>query len=282
VPADGGYINSPAAFLTELDRNLVQFSPIRSVARVSTVSVGEVILPKRTAGPTAHWVGETAGRSSAQPTYAQQPFSVKEAACYVDVSNRLIEDAAFDIEAELAFDLGEEFGRLESAAFWNGAGGDEPTGLMSAGIQSVHSANSDAISAEDIIDLFHALPGAYAANATWAMNRTTIGAVRKLKASDGHFLWTDALTAGNPATILGRPVIECPEADDVLGGNSPQTTFPIVFGDWSHFRVFDRVATSILRDPYSIQTSGQVRFHARRRLTGGVSKTEAFRILEVG
>jgi HK97 family phage major capsid protein len=249
---------------------------------VSTVSVGEVILPKRTAGPTAYWVGETAGRTSTQPVYGQQPFSMKEAACYVDVSNRLIEDAAFDIEAELAFDLGEEFGRLESAAFWDGAGGDAPTGLMSAGIPSVHSDGPDAITADDLIDLFHALPAPYAANATWAMNRTTIGAVRKLKASDGHFLWTDALTAGNPPTILGRPVIECPEADDVIGGNSPSTTFPIVIGDWQHFRIFDRVATSILRDPYSVQTTGQVRFHARRRLTGGVSKPEAFRILEVG
>jgi HK97 family phage major capsid protein len=109
------------------------------------------------------------------------------------------------------------------------------------------------------------------------MNRTTIGAIRKLKDSDGRFLWQEPLSAGNPATILGRPVVEFVDMPDVA-----DNAIAAVFGDFrSGFRIFDRVAPSVLRDPFSIATTGQVRFHGRRRVGGAVSKAEAFKFLKV-
>ncbi|MFX5960897.1 phage major capsid protein, partial [Acinetobacter baumannii] len=79
------------------------------------------------------------------------------------------------------------------------------------------------------------------------------------------------------ATILGRPVIEMPDLPDVAAG-----AFPIVFGDFKQgYRVFDRLSLSILRDPYTQQTNGLVRFHARRRVAGSVAKAEAFRKLKI-
>jgi HK97 family phage major capsid protein len=64
-----------------------------------------------------------------------------------------------------------------------------------------------------------------------------------------------------------------PDLADVSGSAEP-----IVFGDFSMgYRIFDRLQLSVLRDPYSVQTTGQVRFHARRRVGGAVVKSEAFR-----
>ncbi|WP_126978541.1 phage major capsid protein [Frigidibacter oleivorans] len=271
----GGYL-APEQFVAELQRNLVLFSPIRAAARVATASSGEILLPKRTGTLTAAWTGETAASTGTEPTYGQQKIVVHELRCHVDVSNRLLEDAAFDIESELAYDLAEEFGRAEGAAFINGLGdaSNQPKGLLTETVDGVTTAGAS-ITGDELIDLYHALPGAYAARAVWAMNRTTIGAIRKLKTTAGDYLWREPISEGNPPTILGRPVIEFPDLPD-----ADAEEIPVVFGDFgSGFRIFDRVNLSVLRDPYSQQANGLVRFHARRRVGGGMTKAEAFRFL---
>lgn len=275
----GGYL-APEQFVRELDRNLVLFSPIRTIARVTPAGAGEIILPKRTGTMTASWGGETDPSTATQPAYGQQRINVYELKCYVDVSNTLLEDAAFNLEAELAFDFAEEFGRAEGAAFINGDGIGKPNGLLNtAGITTLETNGAD-LTADDLIDVFHDLPGAYASRAVWGMNRSVIGDVRKLKNASGDYLWQDAISAGNPPTILGRPVVELPDMPDYP--DADEEALPIVFGDFqSAFRIFDRVNLSVLRDPYSVQVNGLVRFHARRRVGGGVTKAEALRLLKI-
>lgn len=273
----GGYL-VPQQFLTELQRNLVLFSPIRNLARVTPSSAPEVLLPKRTGAPSASWIGENDPTPSTSPSYGQQKFETYELACHIDVSNRLLEDAAFNIEAELAFDLAEEFGRAEGAAFVNGDGTGKPSGLLrNTDIEKVTAADTDDLAGDDILDVFHALPSAYAARAVWGMNRSTIAKVRKIKNTTGDYLWQPSLQDGNPGLLLGRPVIELPDMPDPAAG-----VLPIVFGDFgTGFRIFDRVNLSILRDPYSVAVNGLVRFHARRRVGGGVNKSEAFKFLRM-
>jgi predicted phage gp36 major capsid-like protein len=121
----------------------------------------------------------------------------------------------------------------------------------------------------------------YAANGTWIMNRATIGYLRTLKASDGLYLWPSLfapMSAGNPGTLLGRPVVEFPDMPNIGANN-----IAIAFGDFmSGFRIFDRVSLAVLRDPFSQATAGNVRFHARRRVGGQVTKPEALRLLKCG
>lgn len=275
----GGYL-APAQFVAELIRNVVLFSPIRQAARIASTASSSVILPRRTGAMTAGWVGETEDRPETQPTYGQLEFPIHEMACYVDVSNRLLEDAAVNLESELAFDFGEEFGRGEGAAFITGDGVKKPLGLLGTpGIVNVRSGQATALPStpDTFIDLFHALPAPYRADAAWGMNSRTIAGVRKYKASTGEYLWSDSLSADRPQSFLGRPVIEMPDLPDVAAG-----TRPIVFGDFTNFRIFDRVSLSILRNPYVLADKGLVRFHGRRRVGGGVTRTEAFRFLEIG
>jgi HK97 family phage major capsid protein/HK97 family phage prohead protease len=273
-----GYL-APAEFVAEIVKNIVLVSPVRSVARVMTTSAPNVILPRRTATTTAKWVGETETRTETDPAYGALEFPVREMSAYSDISNAMLEDAAFDLSGELASDLAEQFGKSEGAAFVNGTGVKQPFGFMSSpDILSVNSGSGTAITADSLLDLFHALPTFYAANAVWGMNRTTLGAVRKLKDGQGRYL-VDIAGMGNApvTTLLGRPVLELPDMPDVAGG-----AYPVVIGDFkSGYRIFDRLSLAILRDPYSQQTNGLVRFHARRRVAGSVAKAEAFRKLKI-
>jgi HK97 family phage major capsid protein len=285
VSDGGGGPNSgylvPPEFLAELDKNLVLFSPMRSLARILQASTGAVILPKRTAIPTVSWEGETDAEPVTNPVYANQTLSIYEMKAYVDVSNRMLEDSAFSIDGLLAEDLGEAFGQKEGAAFIVGAGSGskQPLGITAATITTSTVAATTGPTTDELIDFYHSLPSPYAANATWLMNRSTIGYVRKLKNEAGEYMWQGPLgplTNGNPGSLLGAPVVEFPDMPNIGAG-----LIPIAFGDWrSGFKIFDRVSLSVLRDPYSQQTAGNVRFHARRRVGGEVTKAEALRLLK--
>lgn len=275
----GGYL-APDQFVTELLRNVVAFSPVRSVARVANTSAGAVLLPKRTGSMTAQWVGETAPRPETTVTFGQNRYEVREIACWVDVSNVMLEDSAFDVASELSFEFAEEFGRAEGAAFVNGDGALKPFGFMQdPTIPVVPTGDAAKITSDSILDIYHALPTAYRANAVWAMNSNTLASVRKIKDAAGGYLLVDAgfNTTSPTATLMGRPVVEMPDMPDPAAN-----TTPIVFGDFGQgYRIFDRVALSVLRDPYSQATNGMTRFHGRRRVAGGVAKSEALRKLKI-
>lgn len=273
----GGYL-APAEFSAEIDKNVVQFSPVRLAARVGQTSAGSVIIPRRTGKPTGYWVGETETRTETGSTYGQAEIPVDEIACYVDVSNKLLEDAAVDINGEVAFDLAEEFGRLEGAAFVGGDGVKKPLGFMSdANVGYTAGGHASGILPEGMIDLFYALAPFYRQRATWMMNGSTLAAIRKITDGQGQYIWQPGLTAGQPETILGRPVVEAVDMPDVAAN-----AYPIVFGDFATaYRIYDRVGMSILRDPYTQATSGLTRFHARKRVGGRIVRTEALRKLKI-
>jgi HK97 family phage major capsid protein/HK97 family phage prohead protease len=274
----GGYL-APPQFVAEVVKGIIEFSPVRQAARVGQTAAGEVLLPKRTGRPTANWSGETEARTGTDPTYGQVEIAIHEATAFVDVSQRLLEDAAVNVEAEVAFDLAEEFGRLEGVALVKGDGVKKPTGfLASADVPTVATgaaATLGANPADTLIGFLYRLPAFYRNNGVWMMNATTLTEVRRLKDTTGQYLWQPAFQAGQPETILGRPVIEAPDMDNI-GAN----LFPIAFGDFGRgYRVYDRLALSVMRDPYSQAANGLVRYHARRRVGGAVVLGEAIRKL---
>ncbi|NSX94508.1 phage major capsid protein [Agrobacterium tumefaciens] len=273
----GGYL-APAEFQTEVIKGIVEISPIRQAVRVGSTSAGSVILPKLTGRPTASWVGEDEERDETTMTYGQLEIPIHEIACFIDVSLRLLEDSAINVESEIATELSQEFALKENAAFSNGNGAKKPLGIQQVpNIAEVINGHATNISADQLIGLMYAMPAAYRNNGSWLMNGTTLGKVRTIKDGQGNYLWQPSYQAGQPSTLLGRPVIEDPTMPDIANG-----TFPIYYGDFSKaYRVYDRVGMSVLRDPYTQATKGMVRFHARRRVGGGPTLTEALRKLKM-
>ncbi|ACM35607.1 MULTISPECIES: phage major capsid protein [Rhizobium/Agrobacterium group] len=273
----GGYL-APAEFQAEVIKGVVELSPIRQAVRVGSTGAGSVILPKRTGRPTASWVGEDEEREETTMSYGQLEIPVHEIACYIDVSQRLLEDSAINVESEVATDLSEEFAVKEASAFSNGNGVKKPLGLQNApGIAEIINGNAANVSGDKLIALMYAMPAQYRNNGSWLMNGTTLGIIRTMKDGNGNYLWQPSYQAGQPSTLLGRPVIEDPTMPDIAAN-----AFPLMYGDFSKaYRIYDRVGMSILRDPFTQATKGLVRFHARRRVGGGPVLTEALRKLKM-
>ena len=276
----GGFL-APETFGNELIKLLAEFSPIRAYARVITISAPEITYPRRVTGTAATWVGETDDRTASQPSFEQLKLAPHELATYTDVSNALLEDNAYNLEGELLADFAESFGKTEGAAFINGTGNGQPAGIMTApGIAEIGTGEAAGFPATDpadvLIKMFHAIPTAHAQNAVWMMNRSTLATVRQWKDGQGRYLVLDPITAGATTTLLGRPVVEMPDMDGIEADAAP-----ILFGDLSGYRIVDRVGLSTLRDPFSLATKGQVRFHARKRVGAGLTHPDRFIKLRV-
>jgi HK97 family phage major capsid protein len=273
----GGYL-APGELSTEFIRDLVQFSPIRPLASVRTTAAPSVSYPKRTGITNAKWKGEGQTSEASEPGFGQTEVPIREINTFVDISNQLLADSGGAAEAEVRLALAEDFGQKEGLAFVKGAGNLQPEGIMSnADVAYTASGNASTLGtnpADLLISHMYSLPAAYRARGTWLMNGGTLAAIRKLKdGTTGVYLWQPSYAAGQPETILGRPVVEIPDMDDIGAGKEP-----IAFGDIATaYRIVDRVALSILVNPYLRATEGITRIHATRRVGAAVVQAAALR-----
>lgn len=276
----GGYL-APAATSTEVIRALREASPLRRLGRSLDTTAGTLELPKQTAGATASWVGELEQRPESNLDFAGIDIQLYELSTYVDVSVRLLEDAAFSVEELLNQDLGEAFAAAEATAFLTGNGIKKPVGILaSPDLTSVVSGSGTAVTGDGLIDLVYSIKSTYRANSSFLMSNGTAAACRKLKSTDGNYLWNEnrLVIAGQPPMLLGYPV----EIDD----NMPTVTgnaLPILFGDWRRaFYILNKPqGLSILRDPYSVALNGKVRFLARLRVGAALVRGEAIKAQKI-
>lgn len=274
-----------------IERTLHALSPVRSIANV--VKVGSAHYRKLVAvgSMASGWVAETAGRpETATPTFAEIAPPMGEIYANPAASQAMLDDAMFDVEAWLAEEIAGEFARAEGVAFVNGTGAGQPKGFLTypvattgdatrpwgtlqvvaSGAAGAFAANSPA---DKLIDLVHSLRAPYRQGAVFVMNSSTLAAVRKFKDGDGGFIWRPGLTEGQPATLLGYPVIEA-DAMPAIGTDS----LSIAFGNFrAGYVIAERGETAVLRDPYS--NKPYVHFYATRRVGGAVANSQAIKLM---
>ena len=278
----GGYL-APMELVHEIIKGVTDISPARRLARVRSTSSKAIMIPKRTGQFAAQWVAEQGTKSETDGLrYGMWEIPNHELFALIDISNQNLEDSAWDMAAEINSEAVEQFEVAEGAAFVSGNGVGKPLGFMDAsvGLGENNSGSAATIADADgqangLLSLKYALKTAYARNATWALNRTTLGSVRKLKDAEKNYIWMPGL-GGQPNTIDGDPYVEVPDMPSEGAG-----LFPIAYGDFKRaYTLVDRISMEMLRDPYTQATSGNVRFIFRRRLGGQVVLTEALRKLK--
>ena len=281
--AAGGYW-APSEFVGEIIKGVTEFSPIRALARVRQTAASTVEIPRRTGVFSAAWVDELEARSETTGlAFGLEEIPTHELTADVRLSTKLLEDAAVDMEAELNMEFAERFGVAEGAAFVSGNGVKRPEGFLDhSDVATTNSGSAASIAdangqANGLIDLFHGLKDAYARNGTWVANRTTIGAIRKLKDGQNNYIWQPGVAGVTPNTILGRAYVEATDMPAVAANAKA-----VAFGDWRRaYTIVDRIVMSVLRDPYTLASQGQVKFVARRRVGGQVVLAEALRTLTI-
>lgn len=275
-----GYLLAPAEMQAEIIKNIVEISPMRSLATVRTIGVGSLKQPKRTGTGSASRVGEVQGRTNTgDPAYGMVEIHAPEMFARIEVSQQMLEDSEYDLLAELRDDASEQFAKKEGAEHIGGTGAQHQCEgiLTNADIGYTAGGDASAVKADGLIDLYHALKTPYARAGVWVLNRKTIAAIRKLKDSQNQYLWQPGIAGTVPNTILGAPYVEMPDMPDVASN-----AFPVAFGDFRQaYVIVDRIAIAFQVDFTTGADNGLVVFRARKRTGGGVRKAEAVRKLKI-
>jgi HK97 family phage major capsid protein/HK97 family phage prohead protease len=276
TPSTGGIL-APEAVATTILEKVAEFSPVRQLASSLTMSGPLLQLPRLVDEVTVGDVGETGARPEDEPSFEQIDMKPFEMAVIVPVTRVLLEDAQINLEAYISGHVARRFGQKEAGWFVNGNGTSQAEGVMTSAEVGEFEAAGTAIVADDLIDTFYAIKSAYSVNGSWMMNRATMATIRKLKDTDGSYLWQPSIAAGAPPTLLGRPVYESVDMANPVAGSTP-----IVFGDFrSGYMIADHVGFSTLRDEYTGAGTGIIKLHARRRVGGRVVLGEALTKLKL-
>ena len=288
INSDGGYLVDPET--SDMIRSALNgAASLRAIADVVQVNATsfDVLVDHGELG--AVWGDETGPLSeTATPSIDRISIPVFELNALPKVSQRLLDDSAFDIDTWLAGRIAEKFVRAESDAFINGDGADKPRGIMDytavpndswtwgnlGYVATGVDGDFDTPNPGDaLIDLVYALGAQYRPNATFVMNSATATRVRQLKDADGRYLWADGFSSAEPARLMGYPVLICEDMPSIGSG-----TTPVAFGDFGRgYTIAERPDLRILRDPYSAKP--HVLFYATKRVGGGVSDYAAIKLL---
>ncbi|MBV0912942.1 phage major capsid protein [Rhodobacteraceae bacterium ASV31] len=289
VAGEGGYLVDPQTSDT-VKAVLSATASLRQVASVVNVEASSYDVLVDLGDTGAGWASETGSQTETGAAQIERvSIPLHELSAMPKASQRLLDDSAFDIEGWLAGRIAEKFARTEAAAFISGDGIDKPKGMLTypsaeAGtevwgelghVKSGVDGDFPAQGGGDVlIELVYALGAPYRANASFVMNSKTAGAVRKLKDGEGRFIWTDGLAAGEPARLLGYPVLVAEDMPDIASW-APA----IAFGDFrAGYTIAERPDLRILRDPFSAKP--HVLFYATKRVGGDVSDFAAIKLLK--
>lgn len=287
INSDGGYLVDPQTAET-IKSSLNTTASIRQIANVVNVdaSAFDVLIDQNDTG--AGWANETGSAAeTGTPTIERISIPLYELNAMPKVSQRLLDDSAFDVDAWLAGRIAEKFARAEAGAFIVGDGNDKPRGFLNHNIVEdstwtwgnlgyVPSGSGTGIGDGDaLIDVVYAVNAPYRANSTFVMNSKTAGALRKLKDTDGRHLWADGFAFGEPGRLLGYPVLIAEDMPDIEADS-----YPIAFGDFTAgYTIAERPDLRVLRDPFSAKP--HVLFYASKRVGGDVSDFAAIKLLRI-
>lgn len=288
----GGFL-IPTILQGPLLRRATNGNPWRALVRQVEVASRDVPFPLSNSNSTTGWVGENDTRAatdeatllSAKPTFGTLY-------ALVEASEELVMDSAFDIAAWFTAEAADKMAEAEATAIVSGNGTNKPTGLLHVAPQSgadgsrtnnafryLPSGNANTLGsapADLLVNLVYDLKAGYRSRGTWAMNSQVAGEIRKLKDTTGRFLWTDGLAAGQPATLLGYPVVIAEDMPAVAAN-----THPIAFGDFERAYILaDNGGLRVTVDD-NVTVPGKVRWYIRRRLGGIPYDNQAVRFLKV-
>lgn len=121
---------------------------------------------------------------------------------------------------------------------------------LSGVTQSVTTAASTVITADELIDVQDAVPDVFQPNCVWIMSKAARSAIRKLKDGEGNYLLNKDATTKWGYTLFGRPVYISDAMDGIAAGKTP-----VFYGDFSGLavKISEGLSLELLMEKYATQ-----------------------------
>ena len=240
-----GGVTIPTALASEIEIALKTYGGMFEAGTIiNTSHGGDLIMPT---------INDTSAKATIVSEYDQ---STKRAPSFgsvtlkaytyrtpiIPVSQTLIQDSAFNLDAVLTSLLGDSFSRGVNEQLTTGDGTGKPTGIVTAATACTTQAAATSIKLDDIIDLIKSVNSAYARNGKFMFNRNTLWALAKIKDQTGRYIWQDSARDGTPATLFGKQYVLNDDMADIGAGNAS-----VLFGDLSKYKIRMVKSFSVVR-----------------------------------
>ena len=240
-----GGVTIPTALASEIEIALKTYGGMFEAGTIiNTSHGGDLIMPT---------INDTSAKATIVSEYDQ---STKRAPSFgsvtlkaytyrtpiIPVSQTLIQDSAFNLDAVLTSLLGDSFSRGVNEQLTTGDGTGKPTGIVTAATACTTQAAATSIKLDDIIDLIKSVNSAYARNGKFMFNRNTLWELAKIKDQTGRYIWQDSARDGTPATLFGKQYVLNDDMADIGAGNAS-----VLFGDLSKYKIRMVKSFSVVR-----------------------------------
>lgn len=278
--AAGGYL-VPEGFWNRISETLKAYGGVEGVANVLNTDTGNT-LPWPTSDSTAN-KGAILGEGT-QITEQDETFGVRDLGAYmytsklIRVSYQLLQDSAIDVEGFLARKMAERLARIRNEHFTTGTGSAQPDGIVTGATAGVTKAagGTTSFTGDDIISLVHSVDPAYRSNGRFMFSDGVLQYIRKLKDSNGQYLWQPSVQVGEPSTLFGYgyTINQDMAAAPVANGTS------VLFGDFNEGYVIRNVrGLQVVRLDERYADFLQVGWFAFLRCDGTKDNTGAYKAL---
>ena len=286
--ANGGY-TVPETVEARIVEKLRQGSIVRQLGR-TTVTPDDRKIPIQNAIPTAAIIGEGVSITPSDATFTQLSVESYKYGTRVIASRELIQDSGINLEEYVIRNASEAIARAQDEHFWDGNGTTQPQGVITGAGSTVDATtlptgNATSLASanatvDSILDWVYSLPVQYRMGASIVTSDEVLKNLRKLRNTAGDYLWqaspVERMLAGGPAgTILGYPYYISEYVDAMAASK-----FVAVFGNFNYYEIFDRGATEIVVDPYSLSTTWQLQMVVVKRTDALRTLDECFKVLK--
>ena len=207
----GGYL-VPQEFSNELDMASEFTGEVERLAKkLNTAGGGLLDYPTLNDTATdANLVSEASAVTVQDMTFGNKQLSAYNYSSLVKVSQQLLQDSAFDLNAFLVEAMGERIARATNAAFTTGTGSSQPQGIITGSAAGKTAASATAITADEILDLIYSIDPSYRNKPGFGLmaHDNVIAAIRALGLGSANDfpVFIPSMTAGEPDRIFGVPV----------------------------------------------------------------------------
>lgn len=279
----GGYLHPDEQWVAELIQAMDDQTIARSLGqRIFTVTQADSLGAPSLATDIGdlEWTAELLiGSEDSSLAFNRRELNPHPLARYIDVSRKLLRAAVLNPEAIVRERLAYKAATVMEAAFFTGSGASQPLGVMTAsdmGISTSRDVNtgnaSTALGADNLRECVYTLKPQYRTRATWIWHRDGVKAISKMKDGDGNYIWRPGITATDPDTILGLPVVE----SEFQNNTFTSALYVGILGDFSNYWWADALNLEIQRLDEIVSATNEVRFIARLESDGMPVLEEAF------
>ncbi len=281
--ADGGYLKGTQT-MSFIDGLFNRIMCVQMGAMTMPNLVGDVAIPKLTAGCTAYWLAESGEPTETKPTFGQLALSLKTIGAWADISRKLLLQSTPAADAIIENDLERQLALgLDAGALHGSGSSNQPTGIAAtSGIGSVAGGtNGLAPALSHIVGLETevSVDNADVGRLGFLTNAKVRGKLRQTfpNTTGGDTpLWGRGSEAGYGDLLGYRAGVTNQVSSTLTKGSSSGVCSAIFFGNWEDLVIALWGGLDLIVDPFTLSTQGALRVTAFQSCDIGVRNPASF------